>query len=405
MPFLIKDLGTPVAGWPRTDGSRFVAGTVDAEDGELTRRFREAGVVLIGKSNTPEFGITGTTEGAALGPARNPYDPDRIAGGSSGGAAAATAAGIVPLAHASDGLGSIRIPAACCGLVGLKVTRDRNPNGKRDGERVIGFGVDHVVSRTVRDTAAMLDSIGYPEPSTPYPPPKKARPYMQEIETSPGRLRIAFSPEPPSGIPLHSDVDRVFRSTIATLEGLGHELVEAKLPVDLRKLYKAQGYVSPANFAAGIDHLFKHTGREAREEEFEPLTWAAYRRGKSLTADKVMWGMQTLRVLSKEILTLWERFDVFLCPVMIEPPPKIGFIDPVRLEPIEVNRRQAQVFGFTPPFNMTGQPSLSLPLGMSADGLPIGMMFTGAYADEATLLRLAGQLEKEMPWAERHPVD
>ncbi|MDZ4366862.1 MAG: amidase family protein, partial [Afipia sp.] len=184
VPFLIKDLGSPVKGWRRSSGSRFVANVVDDHDSELVKRFRAAGTVLFGKTNTPEYGITGTTESRLLGPCRNPWDPNRISGGSSGGAASAVGAGILPLAHASDGLGSIRIPAACCGLVGMKITRDRNPQGPEDYDRAIGFSVDHVVSRTVRDSAAMLDATGYPEPASPYAPPPKTRPYMEEITKS-----------------------------------------------------------------------------------------------------------------------------------------------------------------------------------------------------------------------------
>ncbi len=183
VPFLIKDLGCDVAGMPQTSGSRFLKDIVSESDGELTRRYRAAGVVILGKTNTPELGITGTTESAQLGPCRSPWNTDHITGGSSGGAAAATAAGIAPLAHASDGLGSIRIPAACCGLFGLKTTRERNPAGPKDAARAIGFAVDHVVSRSVRDSAAMLDCTGYPEPASPYAPPPKLRPYMEEIQT------------------------------------------------------------------------------------------------------------------------------------------------------------------------------------------------------------------------------
>jgi amidase len=208
VPFLIKDLGCPVAGMPRTSGSRFLRHEAHERDGELTARYRAAGVVILGKTNTPELGITGTTESALLGPCRNPWNPDHIAGGSSGGAAAATASGMVPLAHASDGLGSIRIPAACCGLFGLKVTRERNPAGPDDAGRAIGFGVDHVVSRSVRDSAAMLDATGYPEPASPYPAPPKQRPYLEEIGRSPGRLRIAFSAQTPSGRPIHDEKTR-----------------------------------------------------------------------------------------------------------------------------------------------------------------------------------------------------
>ena len=222
VPFLIKDLGTEVKGWPRTSGSRFVADVIDDHDSELVNRFRASGVVLVGKTNTPEYGITGTTESGLLGPCRSPWNTNHIAGGSSGGAASAVAAGIVPLAHASDGLGSIRIPAACCGLVGMKITRDRNPQGPNDYDRAIGFSVDHVVSRTVRDSAAMLDATGYPERASPYAPPPKARPYMEEITKSPGKLKIAWSSETPNGRPIDPEIQASLERTVDLLKGLGH---------------------------------------------------------------------------------------------------------------------------------------------------------------------------------------
>ncbi|MDR3500845.1 MAG: amidase family protein [Parvibaculum sp.] len=403
VPFLIKDLGTKVKGWPRTSGSRFVADVVDDSDSLLTTRFREAGVIPFGKTNTPEYGITGTTESALLGPCRSPWNTNHIAGGSSGGAASATAAGIVPLAHASDGLGSIRIPAACCGLVGMKVTRDRNPQGPDDYDRAIGFSVDHVVSRTVRDSAAMLDAIGFPEPASPYAPPPKARPYMEEITKSPGKLKIAWSSETPNGRPIDPEVQAALERTADLLKGLGHELVPRGLGIDYKTLYRAQGCVSAANFAAGMGRLIEAKGREPAPDELEPLTWAAMKGGRRLTGDQVMWGWQTLRLLNREILATFETFDVYLSPVMGTPPPEIGYVDPVNLEPREVNKRQGKVFPFTPPFNFTGQPSLSLPLWQSEADFPIGMMFTGRYADEATLYRLAAQLEKELPWAGRTP--
>ena len=403
VPFLIKDLGLKVTGWPRTNGSQFTADTVDTLDSELTKRFRASGVVMVGKTNTPEYGITGTTESALLGPCRNPWNPDHISGGSSGGAASAVAAGIVPLAHASDGLGSIRIPAACCGLVGMKVTRDRNPNGPDDFDRAIGFSVDHVVSRTVRDSAAMLDATGYVEKASPYAPPPKERPYLEEMEIRPGKLKIAFSCETPNGKPIDPEVQKGFEATISLLQGLGHELIEHSLDVDYRALYRAQGLVSAGNFAAGMRRRVEEAGREPREEELEPLTWAAYRNGQKITGEQAMYGWQTLRILNRQVLSIFEDFDVFLSPVLGTPPPEVGVIDPVRLDPREVNKRQGKAFPFTPPFNFTGQPSLSLPLCWSEKGLPFGMMFTGRYADEATLYRLAGQLEKEQPWIGKRP--
>lgn len=403
VPFLIKDLAMPVAGWPRTSGSRFARNVVDAEDGGLTARYRAAGVLPLGKTNTPEYGITGTTESALLGPCRNPWNPDHIAGGSSGGSASAVAAGMVPLAHASDGLGSIRIPAACCGLVGLKVTRDRNPNLPDGYDYALGNVVDHVVSRTVRDSAAMLDATGHPEPGSPYPAPPKARPYLEEVGASPGRLRIAWSSETPSGRPIDPEVQSALEGVADLLRGLGHEVIERGLGIDYRALYASRGPAAAANFAAGMARLIGEIGREPEEDELEPLTWASLKAGRRQTGADVMWSLQQTRMLNRATLAAFEDIDVYLCPVMGEPPPKIGFIDPVNLEPKEVNRRQGRVFPFTPPFNFSGQPSLSLPLAMSKSGLPIGMMFTAKYADEATLFRLAGQLEKEAPWKDRRP--
>lgn len=402
VPFLIKDLGTEVKGWPRTSGSKFVANVVDNHDSELVKRFRASGTVLFGKTNTPEYGITGTTESRLLGPCRNPWDPSRISGGSSGGAASAVGAGIVPLAHASDGLGSIRIPAACCGLVGMKVTRDRNPQGPNDFDRAIGFSVDHVVSRTVRDSAAMLDATGYAEPASPYAPPPKERPYMEEITKSPGKLRIAWSSETPSGKPIHPEIQAALEKTADILERLGHEVRPRGLGIDYRELYRAQGAVSGSNFAAGMMRRIEEMGREPNEDELEPLTWAGFKAGQRLTGAQAMWGWQQLRLLNWQVLSVFEEVDVYLCPVLGQLQPEIGHLGPDQ-EPRELNRRQGQVFPYTPPFNFTGQPSLSLPLWQSESGLPIGMMFTGRYADEATLFRLAAQLEKDLPWKDRRP--
>jgi len=402
VPFLIKDLGINVAGWPRSHGSRF-GNLVDKADSGLTARYRASGVVLVGKTNTPEYGITGTTESARLGPCRNPWNPGHIAGGSSGGSASAVAAGMVPLAHASDGLGSIRIPAACCGLVGLKVTRDRNPNLPDGYDYTMGNVVDHVVSRTVRDSAAMLDATGYPEPGSPYPAPPKKRPYVEEIERSPGRLRIAWSSETPSGRPIEPEIQAALERTAALLKGLGHEVVEKGLGIDYRALFASRAAAASANFAAGMARLIEEVGREPEEHELEPLTWASLKVGRRQTGADVMRSLQDTRMLNRQTLAFFEDIDVYLSPVLGTPVPEIGYIDPVNLEPKEVNRRQGRTFPFTPPFNFSGQPSMSLPLETSPDGLPVGMMFTARFADEATLFRLAAQLEKEAPWKGRRP--
>ncbi|MGD9979664.1 MAG: amidase [Hyphomonadaceae bacterium] len=402
VPFLIKDLGVRVKGWPRTSASRFARVEADAEDSELISRYRAAGVVMAGKTNTPEFGIPGVTNSALLGPCRNPWNTDHISGGSSGGAASAVAAGMVPLAHSSDGLGSIRIPAACCGLVGLKVTRDRNPNGLHDTDRVIGFSVDHVVTRTVRDSAAMLDATSAPQPASPYASPHQDGPFLDQVNKSPGKLRIAWSTETPAGDPIDPDVMATITRTADTLKALGHEVREEGLGIDYRALYRAQGLVSAANFSANIKRWIEIKGREPLND-IEGLARRAYEAGKKMTGQDAIWGMQELRLRTREILRRFETFDVYLSPVMCTPPPRVDFLDPLMNDLKEFDRRQRITFGFTPPFNMSGQPSLSLPLGQSRDNLPIGMMFTARYGDEATLLRVAGQLEKEMPWKDRKP--
>ncbi|WP_300575881.1 amidase [Phenylobacterium sp.] len=402
VPFLIKDLGAQVQGWPRTSGSRFAQVAADEADSELVARYRAAGVVLLGKSNTPEFGIPGVTNSDQLGACRNPWNPDHISGGSSGGAASATAAGMVPLAHASDGLGSIRIPAACCGLVGMKITRDRTPICEVvDG--ALGFSVHHVVSRTVRDSAAMLDATGYAQVGDPFQAPAKDGPYLAEVEKSPGRLRIAWSAETPSGRPIPEAMLGHLLRTVELLKGLGHEVFEQDLGIDYRLLYRAQGLASASNFSANVARWVEKLGREPGPDELGPLARRGYEAGQRLNGQQAFWGFQQLRVMNRQILSAFENFDVYLTPVMSTPAPRIDWLDPNMDDTREFDKRQAATYGTTPPANFTGQPSLSLPLWQSEDGLPVGMMFTGRFADEATLYRLAGQLEKEQPWKDRRP--
>lgn len=403
VPFLIKDLGVHVKGWPLTSGSKYTANEVSSTDSELISRHRDAGLVLLGKTNTPEFGITGTTESAYLGPCRNPWNRNHITGGSSGGAASAVAAGIVPMAHASDGLGSIRIPAACCGLFGMKTTRDRNPNGNDDYGRAIGMSVDHVVTRSVRDSAAMLDATGYPEKGTPFAPAPKERPYLEELGRPTGKLKIAFSSETPRGKPIDPENQAALEATVQLLQDLGHEVVERGLGIDYRAFYRAQATVSAANAAASYARRVAQFGREAREGELEKLTWAGIRGGQKLTGEQAMTAWQDLRVWGRRILSVFDDVDIFLSPVLGTSVPKVGLIDPVTLEPREVNKRQSKAFPFTPPMNITGQPAMSVPLFQDSLNLPVGMMFAGRYGDEASLFRLAAQLEQACPWITRKP--
>jgi amidase len=310
---------------------------------------------------------------------------------------------MVPVAHASDGLGSIRIPAACCGLVGMKPTRDRNPNGGEDTDRAIGLAVDHVVSRTVRDSAAMLDATGYPEPASPYAYPAKTGPYLEEVSRSPGRLRISWSSETANGKPIDPEIQARLEETAETLRALGHEVIERGLNVDYRGLYRAQTLVSASNFAAGMRRWIEKIGREPGEGEIEGLARRAFEGGQRISGEQALWGWQQLRILNRQILAAFEVVDVHLTPVLGTVPPKHELLDTLTDDLKAFDQAQAKTFPFTPPFNFTGQPSLSLPLHESAEGLPIAMMFTARYADEATLFRLAGQLEKEMPWKDRRP--
>ena len=403
VPMLIKDLGLTVKNWPRTSGSRFCRNVVDDADSGLVKRYRDTGAILLGRSATSEFGIVGNVETAAYGATRNPWNLDHIVGGSSGGSAAAVAAGIVPIAHASDGLGSIRIPAACCGLVGLKPTRDRVPNLPDDVDYALGFVCDHVVSRTVRDSAAMLDLTGFPEPASPYASPPKSGPYRDEVGRHPGRLRVRWSSEAADGAAADPEVADALARVAANLAAMGHDVDPRGLGREASAVLKARMAVSAGNFAAVMARIIREIGRDPTLDDVEPLTLGALMLSRQVNGAAVFRGLQDLRRLSRLILQQFEAFDVFMSPVMAAPPPLIGTISPATMDPVEVDRRQNLLFPYTPIFNATGQPSISLPLAMSDSGLPIGIMFTARYGDEATLFRLAGQLEKELPWSTRRP--
>jgi len=403
VPFLIKDLDLKVAGWPQSNGSKFTRDLVNDEDAELTSRYRDAGLNFLGTTNTPEFGITGTTESGHLGPCRNPWNENHSTGGSSGGAAAAVASGMVPMAHATDGLGSIRIPAACCGLFGLKPTRDRTPMAPNYREAAHGFVCQHVVSRTVRDSAALLDATDYRDPLLPAPAPPKDRPFLNELNISPGRLRIAFSTRTPRGTPIDPDVQMTIDTVARVLEAMGHYVEEKDLEIDWRAFYGAQAIKSCAHFAAEMQNRIARLGREPQDDELEPLTWSILEASKMINGEMVADATRSLFNFSSDILRQLGRYDAYITPVMTAPPAEIGFVDPVGLTPKEVNKRQGQLYPYTPPFNISGQPSMSLPLGQSSTGLPIGVMVTARYGDEATLFRLAAQLEDEMPWIGRRP--
>ncbi len=403
VPFLLKDILGNLAGVPTQAGSRFLAGLLATEDDTLVVRFKAAGVVPLGKTNVPEFGLLPTTEPLLYGPVRNPWNLAHSAGGSSGGAAAAVAAGIVPLAHANDGGGSIRIPASCCGLVGLKPSRARNPLGPTVGDVLSGFVVEHVVSRTVRDTAAMLDCTAGPEPGDPYMVTPPVRPFLEEARTPPGRLRIAIATRLPAGKPSHPECVAAVEATARLCETLGHIVEEAAPPLDPAQLVESFLPIWAAGLAMQIEATALRARREIRPEAFEPLTWALYERGRQVSAARYLMALASLQQIGRAVGRFHERYDCWLTPTLAAPPLVLGTID-VRQRDVDAAFPPiVDYVPFTPWQNVTGQPAISLPLHWSADGLPVGVMFSARLGDEATLLRLAGQLEEARPWSDRYP--
>ena len=403
VPFLLKDLVAEYAGVRFTEGSAFLADHRSERDSELVARHRRAGLITIGKTNTPEFGLVPTTEPRLFGPTRNPWDTSRTPGGSSGGSAAAVAAGVVPIAHGNDGGGSIRIPASCCGLFGLKPTRGRNSLGPDHGEAACGLAAEHAVSRTVRDSAALLDATAGPAPGDPYWPSPPERPYLDEVGRGPGRLRIAFSKTPLSGIDVHPDCIAAVEDAARLCADLGHEVEEAAPAVD--------GLVMARRFAAAwlgflgwaILDWRRRTGREPEPGHFEPWTWRMYEVAQRQTSADYLLAVQDLHALARQMAGFFETYDVWLTPTLARPPVPLGYFDWTPETAKEAMARLGHYTHFTLPCNVTGQPAMSVPLYWTEAGLPIGSHFIGRYGDEATLFRLAGQLEAARPWTARRP--
>jgi amidase len=401
VPFAVKDLWLEWAGAPHGAGSRWLRDDHRFDrDAPLAAAFRAAGLVSLGKTTTPEFGITGTTEPARTGPTRNPWKLDRIAGGSSGGSAAAVAAGVVPVAHASDGAGSIRIPAACCGLVGLKPSRGRTLAPCDALDVPFAFSANFVVSRTVRDSAALLDVA---RSRSRYAPPGPDGTFAQDLGRDPGTLVIAASCETPSGRPVDPEIARAFEATCALLERLGHRVELREPAVDWRAFYRAFGSVGGAQLAADVKALETELGRAPLPAEFEPLTRRNVEAGRARSGVGLIGALRELQRCTRQLERFLEEVDLFLTPVLGTPVPELGYLDPTVLEPAEQDRRSARVFPFTPPCNASGQPAISLPLLEDDEGLPIGMQFAAAYGDDGLLLRLAAQLEAETGWVDRRP--
>jgi amidase len=405
VPFVLKDLTAQTTGVRYTEGSAFLADNVSAHDQELVLRQRRAGLVVVGKTNTPEFGILPTTEPRLFGPTRNPWDTGHTPGGSSGGTAAAVASGMVPMGHGNDGGGSIRIPASCCGLFGLKPTRARNPNGPALGDGIGGLAADHGLTRSVRDSAALLDATAGADVGAPYWAPPQARPYLREAATEPGRLRIAVTTAAATGVPVHEDCVRAVRETAALCERLGHDVFDLTLPdeVDGDALTEAFLVLYTTGVDLAITGWAHVTGRTPTEADFEPLTWAMRGMGAAHSASLYLLALARLQAFSRQIARMFEGFDVWLTPVLAEPPLPLGSFEAPEDQPILPLLRAGAWVPFTPIANITGQPAMSVPLHWNEAGLPIGSQFVGRFGDEATLFRLAGQLERAQPWAAKRP--
>ncbi|WP_027531776.1 amidase [Bradyrhizobium sp. WSM3983] len=401
VPFLLKDLDL-LEGTRTTFGSNLFRDFVADHSGTLAGRYLAAGVTIFGKSSSPEFGQMVTSECRLHGPTRNPWNLDHSSGGSSGGAAAAVAARIVPVAHATDGGGSIRVPSSACGVFGLKPTRARTPVGPDKGEGWGGFSCGHVASISVRDSAAMLDATHGPEPTSLYHAPKPERPYLDEVGRDPGRLRVFFTDKTPQGEAIDPEVAAAVRDVARLLEVLGHH-VEERAP----KLGADPSTVAPivvaANTAATVRAAEKAFGRFATPDDLENLTLFNMRNAQNATATDYVVALQNAFLIKRSMTNFFENCDIFLSPTLCLPPVRLGEIDTMSEDPGEIRSLLRRYVPGTSMFNMTGQPSMSVPLAWSAAELPLGMMFTAHFGDEAMLFRLASQLETARPWKDRLP--
>jgi|JI10StandDraft_1071094.scaffolds.fasta_scaffold36491_3 amidase len=422
VPFLLKDLLAEDAGEPSTASCKLGSDWRAEHDCELVARYKRAGLIVVGRANTPELGIMGTTESAFRGPARNPWDVTRSTGGSSGGSAAAVAARMVPAAHAGDGGGSIRIPASHCGLVGLKPTRARNPYGPDGGEHWAGLVEEHVVTRSVRDCAGLLDATAGPDLGAPYQVRDPAGPYAAEVGQPPGRLRIAVMRGPLFADAIDPDCVAAVDDAAALARTLGHDVEEAAPTFDRPGLIRAYLFIVAAGVSTDLAVAGGRAGRAARGGDVEPATWLLQMIARALpTADYVA-ALELVRRTSRQVAAFFERFDVLLTATTARPPVLLGELAPSRGERVglgvlralplrrllmkavdEMARGPLAATPNTQLFNMTGQPAISLPLWWSPTGLPIGTQWVGRFGREDVLLRLAAQLEAARPWAARRP--
>jgi amidase len=403
VPYFLKDLHLLYAGVRTTYGSRFFADFVPDHDSTMTARLKRAGLVVCAKTNTSEFGQSTSTEPVLFGPTRNPWNLAFGSGGSSGGAAAAVASGMVPMAHATDGGGSIRVPASCCGLFGLKPTRARTPYGPDLGEGWSGASVGHAITRSVRDSAALLDATAGPDEGDPYWAPAPAGPFLGEVGTAPGRLRIALCTASFNGSTVDRDCIEAANDAARLCQSLGHDVEEAQPWVNGPELGEAQRVIVISNIRATLDGRASELGVSWTERNVERMTYASAMGAEAVTGADYARAIQAVHRAGRQVGRFFEKYDALLTPTMACVPLPLGPPDMMATTVETFRGPLMRTIGFTALFNASGNPAMSVPLAWTAGGLPIGVQFAGRFGDEATLLRLASQLEEARPWAGRRP--
>jgi len=403
VPFLLKDLHLAWPGVRLTNGSKLFSDFVPEVESELVARYRKAGLVVFGKTHSPEYGLTTSSESVLFGQTRNPWNLEHTAGGSSGGASAAVAAGYLPLANASDGGGSIRIPASCCGLFGMKPTRGRTPLGPNSGEGWAGMSAVHAVSRSVRDSAALLDATAGPDLGAPYAAQPPNRPFLDEVSQAPGRLRISIQRQPWNGTEPHKDCLAALEDAVALCRDLGHEVEEAPFEVDSTILAPATLTILSASTRAMMEQRAEVLGRPLAENDVEPGTWALANLSQRYGSTDYVRAVQTIHATGRALARHLQSYDMVLSPTMATPPHPLGLLSLSNPDRAAQGAAILKTVGYTQLANATGHPAMSVPLVWNDAGLPIGIQFMGRMNEEGLLFRLAGQIEVARPWFDRMP--
>ncbi|TEA79477.1 amidase [Allopusillimonas ginsengisoli] len=403
VPLLLKDTMSSLAGTVTQVGCQFLADNVANEDGELVARYKRAGFVIFGKTNVPELELSSSTEPALYGPAHNPWDLSRSTGGSSGGAAAAVASGMVPVAHGGDGGGSIRVPSAHCGVFGLKPTRGRTPSGPGECMPRGGLSVAHVITRTVRDSAAILDASDGYELGAPYAAPPKARPYLQEVSITPRKLRVALVTRPFIDVPVHDECTSAALAAADQLRSLGHDVVDAHLEAGIPSWREGPTILVATYLRRVLEDRAAMLGRELRPDDLEPLTWNRLIKAGGFSGVEYLRALKIVHSIGQRVASFMADYDLILTPATPSPPFQLGVMSMSSTDVSAVAAASAESIGYSQFFNAAGNPAASLPWTINKEGLPIGVQLVARFADEATLLQVSAQLEMANPWAGRIP--